>query len=219
MHALTCPSPQILRPFVRARLLLLALAWLLGLAACGSPEPRLPRLATDAVVLAFGDSLTFGTGAPPGSDYPSHLARQIGRSVINQGVPGETSAQGLERLPAVLAEVKPQLVLLCLGGNDLLRRQDPEQMAANLRAMVKLIRASGAAVLLIAVPTPAYLRLSDAPQYQALARSEAIPLAEEVVADVLSTKRLRSDPIHPNAEGYGVLASALAEELRALGAI
>jgi lysophospholipase L1-like esterase len=179
----------------------------------------LPRLATDAVVLAFGDSLTFGTGAASGADYPSQLAKKIGRRVVNAGVPGETTTQGLERLPAVLAEVNPQLVLLCLGGNDLLRRQDPEQMAANLRAMIQRIRASGAHVLLIAVPTPAYLRLSDAPQYQALARSEGVPLAQDVIADVLSNKRLRSDPVHPNAEGYREVAAALADELRALGAL
>jgi len=119
---------------------------------CGREIP-LPKLAPSDVIVAFGDSLTAGTGADaPVDAYPAVLGRLIGREVINSGVPGETSAEGLRRLPAVLAKHRPRLVLLCLGGNDTLQRVNPKQTADNLKAMVQMAKAHGAAVVLIGVP-------------------------------------------------------------------
>jgi len=200
------------------------IAWLalvFALAGCGrsADVPRLPHLDSDAVVLAFGDSLTYGYGASREEAYPARLAAQIHHTVINAGVSGETSAEGLKRLPGVLDESHPQLVLLCLGGNDMLRQMDRAAMRANLAAMIREIRASGAAVVLLGVPEPKLLHLTADPSYASLAEEFKVPLLRDTIPDVLSDRSLHSDEIHPNAAGYQKIADGVAELLRKTGAI
>src|SRR5918995_5522262 len=110
---------------------------------------KMARLPPDAVVLAFGDSLTFGTGASEPESYPAQLEALIGRRVVRAGVPGEVSAQALARLPGELDEHAPRLLLLCIGGNDFLRRLGNQQAERNVRDMVKLARSRGVAGMLI----------------------------------------------------------------------
>jgi acyl-CoA thioesterase I len=200
---------------LRATLLALAMALL---AACGPSVPKLPGIGPDAVVLAFGDSITFGTGAAPQQAYPAALGRLISRKVVASGVPGETSAEGLDRLPGVLEDVKPQLLILCHGGNDFLRRLDEGKAAANLRAMIQLARSQGIAVMLIATPKPGW-GVSKVKFYEELGKEFAIPVETEVLADVLTSNKYKSDLVHPNAEGYAVIAEAVAKVLRKAGAI
>jgi len=178
----------------------------------------LAPLPSDAVVLAFGDSITFGTGAAPAESYPRVLEGLIGRHVVNAGVPGEVTAEGRERLGAVLEEQRPALVLLCLGGNDFLRHQDEAQTAGNLRAMISIARQRGVAVLLIAVPRFGY-GLEVPELYRKLAGELAIPFEGKALQKIMSTRSLKSDPIHPNAAGYRELAEAVAQTLGAAGAL
>ncbi len=188
------------------------------LAACGERSPALPRLAPDDVVLAFGDSLTYGTGASQGQSYPAVLSGLIGRTVVSSGVPGERTAQGLERLPAVLDAHQPQIMLLCLGGNDMLRKVDAAEIESNLRQMVETATARGVAVVLIGVPKPALLG-GTAQFYKTIADEYALPFEGEILNDILKNNAYKSDPIHPNARGYRMLATALAEVLKRSGAI
>jgi acyl-CoA thioesterase I len=167
------------------------------LMACSS-SAKLPRLASDAVILAFGDSLTFGTGASLTESYPAILERLVGRRVVNSGVPGEVTGEGLSRLPGVLEREKPALLILCHGGNDLLRRLNQQQTANNLRAMIRLAQERGVAVVIIAVPSPG-LSLSPPPFYREIATEMGLPVEEEALIRVLSDGSLRSDYIHPNA--------------------
>jgi len=190
----------------------------LALAGCGKRGPGLPRIDAGGTVLAFGDSLTYGTGASPEESYPAVLERLIARKVVRAGVPGEVTAAGLARLPEALEENEPQLLILCLGGNDLLQRLDEAATISNLRAMIKLARERGTAVVLLAPPRPALL--TSAPEFYAeLAGEFRIPLEAEVLTSVLSDKSLKSDLIHPNAKGYRRIAEALAKLLKSAGAI
>ena len=197
----------------RAALLLLA-----ALAACSGGQPKLSRLAPGAVVLAFGDSLTAGVGANPSESYPARLEAIIGRKVVSSGVPGETSAEGLVRLPAALDEAKPQLVILCEGGNDFLQKLDEARAADNLRAMVRLAQGRGAQVMLIAVPKPGLLP-SPAKFYAAVAKEFGLPHEENALRKILTDNELKSDLVHPNAAGYAKLAEAIAALLKKSGAV
>ncbi len=116
--------------------LLAAVLLSLSLTGCGQKGPALPRLSPSDVVVAFGDSLTHGTGATEDESYPAVLSKMIGHTVVSAGVPGEVTAQGIARLPAVIDEFKPRLVIVCLGGNDMLRKVADAGIKQNLRAMV-----------------------------------------------------------------------------------
>jgi len=196
----------------------LALLLVLLLTGCGTDHPKLPRLSPDAVVLAFGDSLTYGTGAAEKDSYPVVLQRLISRTVVRSGVPGEVTADGLVRLSDALDEHTPKLLILCHGGNDLLRNMGEQQAAANIRAMIALAKGKGVDVVLVGVPK-AGLLLSSAEFYQNIAQEFAIPYEAAALSEILASRTLKSDTVHPNAQGYRKLAEALASLLQESGAI
>jgi acyl-CoA thioesterase-1 len=191
--------------------------FVLVLAGCGE-RPRMERLAPDAVVLAFGDSLTFGTGANEEESYPAQLEKLIGRRVVRAGVPGEVTAQALVRLPEALDEHAPRLLLLCIGGNDFLRRLGNQQAERNVREMVKLATSRGVAVMLIGTPEPGFT-VSPPAFYAGIAKEFHLPYEEGIIGLVLKDTSLKADPIHPNARGYRLIAERLAEQLKQGGAI
>jgi len=187
-------------------------------AACGDKPHKLDKLAPGDSIVAFGDSLTYGTGAAETESYPAVLATLIGRPVVRAGVPGETTAEGRERLPQVLAEHQPRLVLFCLGGNDMLRKLNESETIVNQRAMLALLRERRIAVVLIGVPRPALL--SGVPEYYAqLADEFKLPYEGRVLQEVLFDRDLKSDGVHPNAQGYRRIAAALADLLKGAGAV
>jgi acyl-CoA thioesterase I len=187
------------------------------LAACSKVQP-VPFIDTNSTVLAFGDSLTFGTGAASGESYPAQLGALIGRKVVAAGVPGEVSADGLARLPQALEEYQPKLLLLCHGGNDFLRKLGDDVAAANVRAMVKLAKDKNIAVMLIATPKPGF---SVAPPafYADIAKEFSLPIEEKSLKKILTENALKSDLVHPNAKGYRLLAEDVAALLKRAGAV
>jgi lysophospholipase L1-like esterase len=191
------------------------------LAACGRRQ-RLGALSTDSTVLALGDSITWGTGATPETSYPAVLAALTGWKVVNAGVPGDTSAGAVARLPELLQQHQPQLVLVSIGGNDLLRRMPLADLREHVRVICRKARETGAQVVLIGIPeanamAAAARSLADHPVYAELAQELKVPLYAGGWSRVLSDPALRSDPIHANAKGYEVFARGLWEWLRELG--
>ena len=210
------PSPS-RRVFASLFRVSLAASLLLILSGC-SQEAKLPQLAADAVVLAFGDSLTYGTGASEEESYPAQLARLIGRTVMRAGVPGEVSADGLARLPEALDEHRPKLFILCHGGNDFLRRLPKQQTSANVRAMIRLAKSRGIDVVLIGTPEPGFT-VTPPDFYAEIAGEFRMPYEDTVVGKILRDSSLKSDAIHPNARGYRLLADRVAELLKKAGAV
>lgn len=206
---------------MRRRTLLWAAAGSAVLGAC-SKQPKMTPVPAGATVLALGDSITFGTGTTPDASYPTVLAQLTGWKVVNAGIPGDTSAGALQRLPELLKEHTPLLVLVSIGGNDFLRRMSQGQTRDNIRNICQQAAAGGAQVLLIAVPelsaVAAVARsLSDHPMYAELAKELKIPVHAGGWAEVLSDPTLRADPIHANAAGYAKFARGVVETARKVG--
>jgi len=198
--------------------ILLIFIVLLFLSAYSDKQPGLPVLSTNAVILAYGDSLTAGNGAPSAQNYPSLLAEKLQRTVINAGVPGEISENGLKRLPALLDKHQPELLILCHGGNDMIRKLDKHELAKNLRAMIDEAISRNINVVLIGVPKPG-LFLESLYIYEQIAGEYNLPIEREVVPKVLADNALKSDLIHPNARGYAIMADSIYLLLQKNGAI
>jgi acyl-CoA thioesterase-1 len=177
----------------------------------------LKPLPVDAVILAFGDSLTYGTGSPE-MDYPRMLEVKIDRRVVNSGDPGETTGHGRRRLPAMLAEIRPALLILCLGLNDFLLGVPAQTTRDNLGAMIEAAQGQGVQVVLLAVPR---LRPGMVPEplYAELGRRYGVPVANELLPAVLRKSLMKTDGVHPNREGYQSIANGLARVLREEGAL
>lgn len=222
----TLPSSPHPRPFGPTaqprRTLLLAPLGLALLGACGAKKPKTQPVPSGASVLALGDSLTAGVGTTPPSAFPALLAERTGWNVVNAGISGHTSAQALARLPALLDEHHPTLVIVGIGGNDFLQRQPEKGTRANLEAIVRQCQQAGAQVLLIAMPELSLIgattgRLKDHPMYAELADSLKVPLQSQGWSSVLGNGQLRSDAVHANTAGYARFTELLEKSLRDSG--
>ncbi|MGJ8669415.1 MAG: GDSL-type esterase/lipase family protein [Oceanococcus sp.] len=192
---------------------------LLAAACSRETVPTLEWISNDGVILAFGDSLTHGTGTTKDKAYPSVLAQLIDRTVAVEATPGDKTSDGLEKLAAALDEHHPNLLLLCLGGNDFLRKVDTQTTIENLQRMIAIADRKGVQVLLIGVPKPVIFGLESHPLYKELAKQYRLPLEADAIAKVLANSATKSDAFHPNADGYQLVAQAIAELLRKTGAI
>ena len=192
-----------------------------ALAACGKKAPKHSALPRGSAVLALGDSLTYGYGANPTESYPARLAELTGWTVTNGGVSGDTSAQALARLPELLREHTPRLVIISIGGNDFLRRQPENETRTNIRAIIQACKAAGAETLLVGVPGvgvgAALGYPGDHPLYADLAKAENVPYYANGWSQILGKDALKSDQIHPNAAGYEAFTRDFAAWLKESG--
>ncbi len=187
---------------------LLFLLLLLFITSCG--QENKVKLSGDATILAFGDSLTQGVGTDLAHSYPSQLQKLTGLRVINAGISGETTSQGLQRFQGLIEEHSPDLVILLEGGNDILRNQDPAIIKHNLAQMIEIAQARGIPIILIAVPEKS-LFSSNAELYIQLAEDYSLVLIEDLLSDLLRQAKYKSDPIHLNRAGYQKFAEEIAK--------
>ncbi|MDD2789138.1 MAG: GDSL-type esterase/lipase family protein [Sulfurimonas sp.] len=170
-------------------------------------------LKENSLILAFGDSLTRGFGTESEFSYPQQLHKKTGLEVINSGVNGELSSEGLERLPMLLKH-KPDIVILCHGGNDILNKLPSLQLKINLLAMIKMIQESGAQVLLVGVPNFGLFGFDVHEVYEELAGETDILFEDKILTKIEKDNSLKSDYVHPNAKGYEMMADAFIEILQ-----
>lgn len=178
------------------------------------PASSKPFIKKDQTILAFGDSITYGYGASPSESYPAKLQSALGRNVINDGVSGELSSQGIDRLEKSLIHYHPRILLLCHGGNDILQKKEESELYRNIEAMILMAKSYDTDVILIAVPTIGLLHLSANPLYEELAQKHGILIEKKILSSLLHDNRYKSDWIHPNAEGYKKMAEAVEKLLR-----
>ncbi|MCP3954212.1 MAG: arylesterase [Desulfobacterales bacterium] len=176
----------------------------IGYKQLGSSHDIKNAAPTGKTIICFGDSLTYGTGAGKGQGYPAQLSALIGRPVINLGVPGDTTAGALARIDTVL-EKEPRMVLLTLGGNDLKNRVPKQTAFNNLERIIQRIQNRGALVVIGGIDIPFYGR-GFGTAYEELAAKTGSVLIPNVYSDIMGRSKLMSDPIHPNSDGYTILA-------------
>lgn len=183
----------------------------LFLAACRPTAPNLD--SPGKAIVCLGDSITAGVGAGTGESYPDRLAASLGVPIVNAGVPGDTAAQGLARVEGVLGE-NPWLVVVELGGNDFLQRVPIESTERSLRALLQRLLDAHVVPVLVEVRPPLIGgRYGDL--FDELAHDFRVPMVE-ALPEILADRSLKSDEVHPNAEGYRRLAEAVAEEVAPL---
>ena len=176
-----------------------------------SYEIRNANPASDTII-CFGDSLTFGTGAKEGMDYPSQLSGLIGREIINAGIPGDTTTTALSRIDNIL-EMNPGIVLLTLGGNDLKNRVNKDIAFNNLERIINKLQDKGALIILGGIDVPVWGRgFGDA--YKELAEKTGSILIPNVFEGIIGKRHLMSDSIHPNSKGYSIMANNFHEAVK-----
>jgi lysophospholipase L1-like esterase len=183
----------------------------IGMSGC-SDEPEYRALPAGSTIVALGDSLTYGYGVSPDTAYPTVLAELSAWNIINAGVNGDTSADVLARITDITAQ-NPDLVLLGIGGNDVLQRIQSDMTRANITAVVNELKSANIDVVLIAQPhfsaSALFGQASDNPIYEDIAKAENIPLYASGWSKVLSDDALKSDRIHANTAGYRQFAEGL----------
>ena len=168
------------------------------------PEIRNARPSGENLI-CFGDSLTYGTGASEGQDYPSRLSEMLSKPVINAGVPGDTTSTAMRRLDQDVLSHAPRIVFITLGGNDLKNGVSKKVAFENLKVIVEKIQAEGALVVLGGISIPFWGK-GFGEAYENLAEETGSILIPNIYKGIIGNPKLMSDRIHPNAKGYEIIA-------------
>ena len=201
----------------RMKYLLIIITIVIILFSFTQKESNIKALNPQDTILAFGDSLTYGYNAKPNESYPTILSHLSGMKVINAGVSGDTSSEGLLRLPQLLEDKNIKLMILFLGANDVLQRLPMENIKTNLKKIIQMAKEKQIAVLLVSVPNFGLFGLSPLALYSEIEKEEKVPLLSGIYADILGDPSLKSDQVHPNALGYRIMAEKIYVKLKKEG--
>jgi lysophospholipase L1-like esterase len=163
-------------------------------------------------IVCFGDSLTRGHGAEPKESYPAVLAGLLGREVLNRGRDGETSESALERLDSDVLAAAPSVVVITLGGNDMMQRLRIEVTVASLRKIFDRILSANAMVVFLAIHPP-FVGDERMHRVKDLCRELGVLYLDSVMNGMWGDRKLMSDNIHPNAAGYRLMAERARDAL------
>ncbi len=162
----------------------------------------------DTNIMAFGDSLTAGNGASgPSAYYVTGVGTALGETVVNSGVAGDTSASALARVAEVLAQ-RPRVLILLLGGNDILQRVPLETTTNNLDSIIEAFQEQGTMVVLVGIQAP-YIGRKYGPAFRDLARRRGCVYVPNILGGILGKPSLMADQIHPNDSGYVKVAERI----------
>ena len=159
-------------------------------------------------IICFGDSITFGYGANPGEDYPAALAKMIEIPVINAGVDGDTTSGALKRLKPDVLNRDALIVLIEFGGNDFLSNIPKETTINNIKEIVEKVQAQGAMAVIVDISAGIFLNEYRA-AFSNIAREEQAVFISSLLNGILTNPSLKSDFMHPNAEGYKIIAQRI----------
>jgi acyl-CoA thioesterase-1 len=179
-------------------------------------EERWPitnEVGRGSAIVAFGDSITAGIGAPKGESYPEQLARLINATVINAGVPGDNSASANRRVERDVLPLSPRIVIVAIGGNDVLQRISVSETMKNVRSIIKTVQRAGAMVVLVGVEPP-LSQVNYGKEFKALARETGCAYVPNILKGWFLRPQHMADQIHPNASGAAIIASRVGPVLK-----
>ena len=191
--------------FVLSGIVLLVFLGFLFKPSKDAPIKNLPSNGKD--IIAFGDSLIKGSGASVDKDFVSLLSKKIGRPIINLGVPGDTTADGIKRVDE-LDTYDPKVVLLLLGGNDHLRKMPIKDTFRNLSVLIEHIQASGAIVLLLGVRGNLFGDVFKS-EFEKLRDTYHTAYVPDVLDGLFGNAKYMEDTIHPNDAGNAIIADRI----------
>jgi lysophospholipase L1-like esterase len=193
------------RTLLLALLAMVVVAFVYFYMGSSVPIRNYPSTGTD--IIAYGDSLVWGQGADQNKDFVSLLSQKIGQPIVNLGIPGNTTQDGLNRLNG-LDIYHPKVILLLLGGNDYLKRVPIDGTFSNLGKIIEAMQKRGAIVLLLGVRGGVIEDHFDS-RYKALSEKYGTAYVPDVLAGLFGNEKLMSDEVHPNNAGYQIIADRI----------
>ncbi len=163
-------------------------------------------------IVCFGDSLTEGYGVNPGEDFPSLLGKYFSIPVINSGQSGETTRDAIRRIDRDVLAHNPKLVIIEFGANDFFKQIPKEETLKNMEEIVSNIHKTGA-MTAIAIVKVGLIRNRYKSGFEKIAKKYGSIIIPDVMKDIINNPKLKYDGIHPNAEGYKIIAEQISERI------